>query len=137
MTGKSIYDLYSTDSKLEEDGINVDFGDYGIFVVARSGGANEKFLKAIERKSRPYRRQIDSGDIDLDIMNRLIMETMAESVILNWSGVKGRDGKNLKFSPETCLKLFEDLPDLYAALRDESQKLANYRALEIEEDSKN
>lgn len=134
---KSIYDAFGTDTNLEQNGIEVDYGDYGTFTIARSGGANQKYTRLLEAKSRPYRRQIAAGNIDIELMNGIIQQVMARTIVLGWDNVYDRDGKKIKFTTDACIKLFKDLPDLYEFLRDESQMLANYLILELEEDAKN
>ncbi len=134
----NIFDMYETDAELETKGIDYDMAKAGIFVLARAGGANLAYAKAIELKTRPYRNR--SGGlkkIDDDVAAGLLRDAFAETVILGWRGVKGRDGKELKWSKEAAVKLMEDLPELYKELSEEAGDMANYQAEAIETDVKN
>jgi hypothetical protein len=133
----SIYDAFETDPTTEVDGITYDMGNLGKFILARAGGANVKFAKAVERKTRPYRQQIERGTIDNELGNSLLIEAFAEGVLLGWKGVKGKDGKDLKFSGPAAIKLLTDLPELFTELRDVASDMANYRAKQIEDDTGN
>lgn len=134
---KSIYDVLGTDNNLEQNGIEVDYGDYGTFTIARSGGANKKYTRLLEAKSRSHRRQIAAGNVDIDLIDNILQQVMASTVVLGWDNVYDRDGKKIKFSYDACIKLFKDLPDLYEFLRDESSIINNFLVLELEEDAKN
>ena len=133
----SIYSLFSTDKALEQDGIEIRYGKYGTFRVARAGGANKKFGKTLEAKARPYRRLIDQNILDESVGNDIMADTFAETVLLGWEGVRDRDGNLLPFSVEAAKKLLRDIPDLFTFLRDEAMKFSNYRAESIEDDAKN
>ncbi len=55
----NLYEMFGTDPDLERNGIAVEYGE-ATFIIARAGGANRKFLKAMRRLSRPYRASINS-----------------------------------------------------------------------------
>jgi len=133
----STYETFKTDEELEKKGIEIDFGDTGCFLVARAGGANQRFKKASEKKFRPYRRQIESGTIDPKVANRLMVEVFAESVILDWQNVTDENGEEMACTYDNVVKLFTDLPDLFSEIQQEAMKFANYKAMEVEEDLKN
>ncbi len=125
MSSKSLYEIFQTDPKLEKDGIELAYGP-AVFVIARAGGANEKFKRCMERKLRPYRSQINMNTMDDDVANRLLAEAYAESVILGWEGVTDREGITIEFTQEACVQLMVELPDLFSDLQTESQRVSNY-----------
>lgn len=133
----SMYSLFGTDKAMEQSGIVLDYGSAGKIKVARAGGSNSRFAKALEAKMRPYRRQFEAGTMDDEVANKLLIEAFAEGVILGWEKVKGPDGKELKFSRENVIKLFTDLPDLFADVREQAMKVSNFRAEQVEEDAGN
>lgn len=133
----SIYDLFATDTNMERDGIWIDYGKFGKILIARAGGSNERFQKSLERHSRPHRKQIANETLDEDIANELLRKAFSESVVLNWEGIKDKDGSELPFSRDNVMKLFKDLPDLFVDLREQAQKAANFRAEEVDDDLKN
>lgn len=136
-TAESIYALFKTDHALEKDGITVNYGKFGKFRVARAGGANSRFSKVAEAKMRPIRRQIESGVLPDEEQKRVMAEIFAESVVLGWEGVRGKDGQLLSYSKQACTQLLIDLPDLLMDLNEQAGKLSNFREIELETDKGN
>lgn len=130
----STYSAFANNEELETQGIVVDYGPAGKFLIARAGGANRKFQRVSEKVFRPYRRQIEAKTIDPKVADKLLAQVFAQTVILGWENVTDRDGNELEFSPENAQKLLLDLPDLFASLREEAVAAANFRADEVEED---
>lgn len=133
----NLYELFETDKNLETEGIWYTFDKDTKFLLARAGGSNARFAKAVEAKTRPYRRQIDNGTIDNDLGNALLIEAFAETVVLSWAGVTDKSGKEMKYSVANCISLLTDLPDLFTELREEATRVANFRNEEIEADAGN
>ena len=78
----SIYEMFATDLKIETDGFVHRVSDKISFTLARAGGANTKFSKAMEVKTRPYRRQISEDTMEITLANKLLIEAFAETVVL-------------------------------------------------------
>jgi len=127
----NIHSVFSTDQGLEKAGITIDYGDFQVR-IARAGGANKEFSKLLDRLTKPYRRAIDTGTIDLKIAERIEHEVYARSVILGWEGVTDSKDKPIKFTPEACMQLFEDLPDFFIDIRQQAQTVVLFRA-EVQE----
>lgn len=134
---ESLYDLFGTDKELEKDGIVLNYGKGGKIKIARAGGANSRFAKALETKMRPYRRQFEAGTMDETVANDLLLEAFAETVVLGWEGVQDREGNELAFTRENVTKLFKDLPDLFTDVREQAMKFANFRVTQVEADAGN
>lgn len=130
----SIYDAFGANKSFEKDGITVDYGPAGKFILARAGGSNKKFAKVLEARYRPYRRQAEAGTLDNEVAERLMAEAYAEAVVLGWEGVTDRNGDPIPFSRDTCISLLLELPDLFSEIREQAGQFANYRILENEED---
>ena len=122
----SLYKLFKTDENLETDGTWLEYGqnEKGEPIrikIARAGGHNSAFSKALEKATRPYRKAIQTGMLDNKTADKLYKEVFADTVVLDWINVEGPDGKPMEFKRENVLKLFEDLPDLFADLREQPQ----------------
>lgn len=133
----SIYDMYETDDDNEIEGIILNYGEGIRIKIARAGGANVAFAKAFEKATRPYRKRMDMGTLDESVANELLVQVFAQTVVKDWEGVTDREGNELKFNVENCVKVFMDLPDLFADVKEASMSVANYRYEEIEDDIKN
>jgi len=132
-----IYGKFETDETLETEGILLDYGDGVKIRIARAGGSNRACVKAFERVHRKFRRQIQLETLSDEIGARLLREVYADTVVLGWEGVEDRDGNPLAFSRENCLKVLEDLPDLFRDIREAAENAALFRAELRETDAKN
>ena len=135
----SMYSLFKTDTRLEQEGVIIDYGQFRV-TIARSGGANKRYTKILEAKTRPYRRAIETETLDPARGNDLLREVFAEAVVLNWEvlvdeekqewkpGIEGPNGDILPVTYENILSAFRLLPDLFLDLQAQSQKVALFRA---------
>ena len=82
MTAFNLYENFETEKDLETDGFWYNFSDETSFRLARAGGSNMKFTKAVERITRPYRRQIENESISVEMANSLTIQAFAEAVVL-------------------------------------------------------
>jgi hypothetical protein len=134
----SLYDQYSTSKEREREGQWFNFGpaanrkgDVRI-KLARAGGANSRFARAVEVATRPHRRAIDSGRIKPEVVDALMRPILADTVVLAWENVEGRDGELLAFTRENVVKVLEDLPDLYADVMAFAKDMNAFREAEVE-----
>lgn len=130
---------FKTDPSLETNGITIDYGDAKI-LIARAGGANKKYARILEQKTKPFRRAIAVGAFDNDRSNLLLMQVYADTVILNWETntgseaepvwTKGIDAEDagmesqedlLPVTPENILKVFINLNDLFFDIQQQAQ----------------
>ena len=136
----SIYDHFATDTQKENRGIEVDYGEAGIFVIARAGGANKAFTKKVETLMRPYRRFIRNGDLSKvpdGVLDEVMRKAFIENILIGWEGVYGKDGEVLEYSTSAAEKLFTDLPDLLADLQSIAADHSAFLQAEVEDDAKN
>lgn len=134
---KNIYDKFGTDKKLEQEGVTLDYGDGLEVRIARAGGSNTKFEKAVQLKMRKFGLQAKHDLLDADQMREVMREVLAETVVLGWSGVTDREGNALPFNRENCIKLFKDLPDLFEDVLEQSRKAALFKTVVLEAESGN
>lgn len=132
----SAYNMFKTDPEMEKGGVTIDYGDFK-FKIARAGGHNTAFLRAMEREAKPYRRAIQNESITVDIAEEILRKVYADTVILGWEGMKDEQGKDLPFTKENCLKVLRDLPDLFNDLKEMATKLSLFRAEVRETEAKN
>lgn len=139
----SLYKQFKTDDNLERTGILLQYGvnerngEPITIRVARAGGSNSAYLKKIEAKVKPFRRQIQNETIEKPVVDKMLRETYAESVVLGWENVDDKQGNPLPFTVQNCIQLFEELPDLFTDVQEQAQKAALFRADVLEADSKN
>lgn len=133
----SLYDHYGTDGNQERSGASVEL--YGtVFKLARAGGQNKAYAKSLNVKTRSYRRGNKlatrlSDEKSLEIMR----EVYAEAIVLGWDKVVDRDGNEMPYSRENCIKLLTDLPDLFDDIRAAAEERATFQHEVMEEEAGN
>jgi len=137
----SLRKAYQTDEKLERDGIRYDTGG-AWFMLARAGGANHKYQKVMEVLTKPYRKQIQNNTIDGQLAKELTYKGFARAVVRGWGGVTmadvgGQGDEPAPFNEENCVKLFQNLPELFAEIQEVAQNHTVYLANVLEEDAGN
>lgn len=135
----SLYKLYRSDKDLERQGVWLNFGENSdgqeIRVkVARVGGSNHRYAKAMERATRPHRRAIAAGTLSDAQSRRIFYEVYADTILLDWEGVQGPDDKPLPYNRENVLKVFNDLPDFFNVIREQAEQLSNFQDGGLEDD---
>lgn len=138
----SLYSMFKTDGNLEKNGVILEFGtnQKGLPIgirIARAGGGNSAFTKRIEVLVKPYRRAIQNETIDTETLERLYRQAYAETVVLGWENVDDENNEPLEFTKENCIKLFEELPELFKEIQEQSQKVAIFREEILGIESKN
>lgn len=138
----SLYNQFGTDKKVEKEGVILQYGNTAggkpiQIKICRAGGANVAYNKAMEAKTKPYRRQLQNGTLDIEVMTSILREVYADTVVIGWSNVEGADGKPMAFTRENVIKLFTDLPELFADVQEQATNLALFRAEINEQDAKN
>ena len=123
----SLYSKFLMSEDAEQKGIELDYGEGTIIRVARAGGSNKRYQKALERVSRKYKRQLQLDILSTAESNAIMKEVFAETVVLSWEGVTDLEGKAIPFSKAACLKLFDDLPDLFNDVQEQASNQAIFR----------
>lgn len=138
----NLYEQFSTDPSLEKDGILLEYGttEDGKSIairIARAGGSNKAFERKLEFETKPIRRQLQNDTANNGQLLKILRKVYAETVVLGWENIQGPDGKDMPFTVENCIKLFEDLPDLFTDLQEASRKAALFRKEQREADAGN
>ena len=127
MNSKSIYSKFKTDKKAEQEGIILDYGDGITIKIARAGGSNLKFEKAVQAKMRKYGLQAKHDLLEPEQMRTIFREVLAETVVLGWTGFDDGEGNVLTCTQENVLKVFTDLPDLFDDVLEQSRKSSLFK----------
>jgi hypothetical protein len=146
-----MYDQFKTDGNLETQGIVLDYGDFRV-TVARAGGANKRFERTLEAKTKAYKRAIQTETLPNEKGKAILREVFAEAVVLNWEvrkpgkkegedtwevGIEGPSGDVLPFSADNVAATFKALPDLFADIQEQAGKVSLFRAAVLEAEAGN
>lgn len=130
----SAYDMFETVADAEAQGIWIEIGAMR-FKLARTGGANEAFMKTASKRLKPFQNALEQ-------MPRKQQDTLAigifvDTVLMDWENVAGRDKVLIPYSKEAAKALLLDLPNLFAALQAEANSMANFTKANLDAAAKN
>lgn len=138
----NLFEQFGTDTTLEKEGVYIEYGRPSDekkvrFKIARAGGANAKYLKVLEQKTKPLRHLIQKDLVGMAESDEIMAEVFAEAVVLGWENVTEKDGTPIPFTRDNCISLFRRLPDLFADIRTQATQSAIFRSAVLESDAKN
>ena len=137
----NIYAAFLTDSKLEAEGVWIDYGLFRV-KVARAGGANRRYIACMERLLRPFQRAVKTESLPNEMANKIVKSAFAETIISGWETQVSDDQGGTKMVPmvkipgvkelvapsrEAYLQVFDKAPDLFADLQAEASRGNIYR----------
>lgn len=153
----SMYSQFKTDAKLEAKGVVIDYGAFRV-TIARAGGSNTRYRKALESESKPYRRALATETIDPEVAEDIMRRVYAQTIVLNWEvnenygkkgpngepfeakwkkGIEGPEGDILQVTEKNLVMTFKNLPDLFTDLQQQASKIALFRQDLLESDAGN
>lgn len=139
----SMYDLFEMDDQLEQNGVPIDYGDFRI-ILARAGGANEKYTRNLDQRTKPYQRAIVNNMLPAKQVDEILKATFADTVIKDWqvkdekgewvSGIPQKNGPPLPFNRDNVVRVLTELPELWSDIRQQAERAALFRkhVLEVE-----
>ena len=123
---------YVTDDSLESEGVELDFGNFFI-TIRRAGGSNAGFqsrmAEILDAQDKDISGKVRKSDDDKQMLYALF----ANYVVVGWRGLKDESGKEIKFSPQNCIDLFNSSDEIYIHVSVQSMKLDNFRAEKVEQ----
>lgn len=138
----SLFDQFETNAVKETEGVDVQYAPnkdktVPTFTISRMGKTNKRYSKMLEKVSKPYARQLQLGTLAEETAEAMFMGVFVKTVLMGWSNVRGKDGKDLEFTPDNALMVFKALPELYDDLQDKAKSAALFRAETNEDDAGN
>jgi hypothetical protein len=125
---------FKTDKKKEEEGVWIEIGEEARIRVARLN--NEKYKNHFRRTTKPYRRQIRNGNLSEDVAERLLIDAMANTILLGWENLT-EDGKAIKYSIDNAKRILSESSDFRDLVADAAGEIEAYRIESLEESKGN
>lgn len=120
--------FFKTDEKLEKEGVWFDVPGGSSFLMKRFGGENSQGVKAaMAAHYKKHSKQIANDTLPADKQLEIVFKTFIASSVVDWKGVKDKDGNELEFSPENCLRLFMRLKKLGETLIEYASDFENFK----------
>lgn len=124
---------YGVDEDLVEKGVEVNVGDA---VVRIRKWENEDFNRLFRKKMQPYRNQSRNGTLEDSVVEGIINEIIAETIIVDWDGVT-RGGEEVDCEKDTIIEALEDFPAFREEIISQAQTISNFQNDQLDEDEKN
>jgi hypothetical protein len=121
---------FGTDKEKEKKGIIKQIGEGAWVRIARIG--NPDYERVLTALSKPYRLQIQRGTLDPKIQDKLYIEVIAKTALLDWGGITD-NGVEVTYSVENAIKMLTDYPDFLEFIVAEANRLENFK-LQADED---
>lgn len=136
----SLFDQYETDAAKEAEGVEVTFppnadGSVPTFIVAATSKNNQKYAKALELATKPYRRNMDA--LKNEQAEALYVDVFVKTVLKGWKNVQNKDGSEIAYNYQNALDLFKRLPRLYDDLNGRAGSIELFREAQREEEAGN
>jgi len=126
--------LFGTDTKKEQEGVWYDIAEGLRMKIARIGNPN--YQKRFQAISKPYRRSIRRGTLSDDIAEKLLVQCLSETIVLDWTGVED-EGKEIPYSVEASVTLLTKYPELRGYINDIANELEGFQEDFVEEADEN
>lgn len=125
---------YRTNETLEsEAGVWFRFRNGMRFRCKRAGGSNDQYRRVFQREIKPFKRQLDS--LDREVQEEIFRNVYAETILVDWDGVRDKGGNEVPFTKANVKALFEALPELFVQVRDNAEDYNNYLDSLLQEDA--
>ena len=110
----------ATDPAKEANGVWRDYKDGSQLLIARTGNPNYRSM--LKRLVKSQRSVIDNDDDLADkVGDKIFAKVMAETILLDWRGIAGPDGTELKYTSALGTEVLSD-----PANRDFREAVKNY-----------
>ena len=123
--------LFGTDASKEKDGVWYDLADGLRMRIARIGNPN--YQKTFQKLSKPHRRAIRRGTLPDEVAEKLLIQCMAETIVLDWSGVED-EGVEIPYSKEAVITILTRYPELRNYINDIANELEAFQE-ELDEEA--
>lgn len=126
---------FKTDVKKSDEGVWCPVDTTTDIKIARYG--NRTFQRALKRVMKPHKVMIDRGTLDDDMADKLLVEAMAEGILIDWRGMT-ENGAPLEYTKSEAIKVLlnKELRDFRELVVSLSQDMQLFRDEEIEEAEK-
>lgn len=133
-------DEFKTDRTAELDGVPVKIKGVTFF-LARAGGANKPFVRALEKFQREYGTDIEDNTIEDEVIESELAKIYAKHVVKGWDDpqelISEDDGTIIPYGYDAAYSLLTQLPDLFTTIINKAKSADRYLARRQERTAKN
>jgi len=145
MSMNALRKMFETDTKVEREGIWIDYAPGVEVRIGRAGGSNKYFAKTMQRLAKPHRRAIQTDSVDEEVLLDIFIKAYALAIIVDWKGFTkdlitsdDADAETvLDFNTDNVEAVLRAQPNLFADIQKAADTISYFRAEVNEADSKN
>jgi len=126
--------LFGTDSTKEQEGVWYDIAEGLRMKIARIG--NPLYQKRFQALIKPYRRSVRRGTLSDDVAEKLLVQCLSETIVLDWEGVED-EGVEILYSKDAAVTLLTKYPELRNYINDIANELEGFQEELNEEATEN
>lgn len=120
---------------IDEQNTKIDTGSWvefkdSHFLIASSSSL--KFLRTMARLQKPYKRKIERNEMDPGDQQKILIQAISESVLLDWKGVQNSTGNEVPYSKDLGAQALKNDPEFREFVMEISSDLANFKQEESE-----
>jgi hypothetical protein len=126
----NIYSIFETNEDEEVNGKWFTVVEDFKVKLARAGDANPEYMRLLVKmqKDNPKNPITDELAVSDEVQLELIKELYARAVVKDWEGITDKEGNEIPYSVENCMKLFRELREFYRFVKTASSDYQNYKS---------
>lgn len=135
MTGISIFDAFETDVDAEENGKwfeDILGNESGIDIKVRRMTSSAA-AKNLQKHMTAARKHMVKGKLPPEVDKRILIDHLAEAVLIDWRGVLDRDGTPIEYTKEAAALIMTKLPNFRIAVQTAASNMDNFKGETQEE----
>ena len=137
----NLYGTFGVDPVLEQEGVilryELENGKKVLFKIKRAGSRNVEWRRLYNELMRPHEEAVLKGEVTEDVSKSRLSQVYARSVVVDWKGIENANGEEIPFSIDTCIELFQFLPDLFLLVIRDANDRSNFREEQVLATGKN
>ena len=103
-----LFKTFKTDKAKEQDGAWFPLDEHSKLLIARLN--NPRYQAAIQKKANRYKVAAKVKAIPEDVWEDLMNEVIAETILLDWTGITDK-GEPLSYSVDNAKRMLSEYPD--------------------------
>ncbi len=131
------------EEELETKGVWRQYGSLRV-LLARAGGSNEKYNKALAKYAQELQGILDFSLLPEGKALGIFQKVYAETVVLDWEDIDtetkevlDENGNPVECTAENVLEVFKQYPELWTMIRRDAENFSTFKKRQTEELIKN